>query len=177
MAALALANWTPDETTAAMTTYLVKIQRDDGHWQPHTSRPPLEDSLETCTALAVACLQKFSPAEAGGARDAVDATIAKAKTWLLAATPKSQEDKVARLWGLRLVGASDEDFQKARAAVLAAQHNDGGWAQLDAMQSDAYATGQTLYLLMETGLPASAPSASAASSFCSARKAPTARGT
>lgn len=35
--------------------------------------------------------------------------------------------------------------------VLDSQRGDGGWAQLDAMESDAYATGQTLWILQATG--------------------------
>ena len=41
--------------------------------------------------------------------------------------------------------------------MLAAQHDDGGWAAADDLASDAYATGQTLYVLQATGLAANAP--------------------
>ena len=37
--------------------------------------------------------------------------------------------------------------------VLAAQRDDGGWAQADDMASDAYATGQTLAIMQFTGTP------------------------
>src|SRR5206468_3733985 len=51
----------------------------------------------------------------------------------------------------------DPDLQAARESVLAAQRDDGGWAQLAAFESDAYATGQTLVILRETGLSPSDP--------------------
>ncbi|HMC83927.1 MAG TPA: prenyltransferase/squalene oxidase repeat-containing protein [Chitinophagaceae bacterium] len=35
--------------------------------------------------------------------------------------------------------------------LLALQHADGGWPQLDSLKSDAYATGQSLYALNQSG--------------------------
>jgi len=35
--------------------------------------------------------------------------------------------------------------------LLAQQHADGGWSQLDSLKSDAYATGQSLYALNQSG--------------------------
>jgi N-acyl-D-amino-acid deacylase len=155
--ALSLAERPADETTAAMVTYLLKTQNDDGHWHVHAHRPPMEDSLETTTAIAAAGLRKYGPSEAGETKDQVDAAIAKAKTWLAAAQPKSTEDKVARLWGLHSLGASDDELQAARSLVLKTQRADGGWPQLDQMDSDAYATGQALSVLLSTGLAPTAP--------------------
>ena len=41
--------------------------------------------------------------------------------------------------------------------LLALQHPDGGWSQLPDTTSDAYATGQTLYVLSLTGYTAERP--------------------
>ena len=155
--ALSLADWPADEITAAMTTYLVKTQKDDGHWPVHTGRPPMEESSESTTAIAAAGLRKYAPAEASEEKQQIDAAIAKARAWLLAATPKSTEDKTSRLSGLHLLGATSEELQSARDVVLAAQRDDGGWPQLDDMPSDAYATGQTLCVLIATGMAPTAP--------------------
>ena len=57
-----------------------------------------------------------------------------------------------------LIRRQSEELRRAREAVLKAQRDDGGWAQLDKMESDAYATGQGLFVLQATGL---APSDSA----------------
>lgn len=151
---LELAGRKPDETTDAMAVFLLKNQRENGSWEPQTSRPPLEDSDLMCTVLAVRGLTKWAAkTEESAAKDA----IAKAKTWLSAAPAKSGEDLNARLWGLSMLAAEPEALAKAREAVLAGQRDDGGWGQLPDMASDAYGTGQTLYILQATGLAASEP--------------------
>lgn len=148
---LSLVDRPADETTAAMVTYLNKTQQDDGHWKVQTSRPPMEDSLHTPTALAIVGLKKYGPAEAGELKDQVTATLDKARAWLVANTGETTEDKAARLWGLHAAGASEADVSAARSTLLAAQRADGGWSQLDTMESDAYATGQVLCVLLSTG--------------------------
>jgi N-acyl-D-amino-acid deacylase len=155
LAALRLVDWPADETTTAMVTYLVKTQTDDGHWHVQSNRPPLEESSESATAIAVAGLQAYGPRDTGDQSELeqqVEACLQKAKIWLLAADPESTEDKTGRLWGLQLLDAADDKLQAAREVLLTAQRDDGGWGQLDDMQSDAYATGQTLCVLMSTGL-------------------------
>jgi N-acyl-D-amino-acid deacylase len=57
------------------------------------------------------------------------------------------------LWARHLHGGTKVEIAAARKAVLAAQKPDGGWAQLDNMHSDAYATGQTLWVLLQTSSP------------------------
>jgi N-acyl-D-amino-acid deacylase len=151
---LSLAGWKADETTAAMVTYLVKTQYDDGHWDVHTSRPPMEDSWETSTAVAIAGVRSFATAEQ---KEAADAAIAKAVDWLVARVPKTQEDKVFRLRALHWSSASQDALVAARQSVLAAQRDDGGWAQMDGMESDAYAAGQTLFVLHTSGMPPTEP--------------------
>ena len=59
-----------------------------------------------------------------------------------------------RLLGLAWAGGSGQALQSARQDVLAKQRADGGWAQLDSLESDAYATGQSLYALHESGFGA-----------------------
>ena len=56
--------------------------------------------------------------------------------------------------GVNLLESAPDGIATAREAVMKAQRPDGGWAQLDEMESDAYATGQTLYVLQATGLDA-----------------------
>ncbi len=150
---LKLAEAPADETTAAMITFLVKTQHDDGHWEGQAFRPPMEESAAVCTALAVIGMRHFiASAPAADAQTAdVNAAVAKAKAWLVDLVPKSQEDRNGRLWGLDVLKADEGTISAARAVVLAAQRDDGGWAQNDEMTSDAYATGQTLTVLAATG--------------------------
>ncbi|MBI2824492.1 MAG: terpene cyclase/mutase family protein [Planctomycetia bacterium] len=147
--ALSLADTAADETTEAMVTFLLKTQQEDGRWKPQVKRPPMEESSITCTVLAVAGMRKYATEVQ---KADVDAAIARAKAWLVAAMPENQEDRAAKLWGLHAIGSLADEERSARAAVLAAQREDGGWAQTDDGHSDAYATGQTLFVLHTTGM-------------------------
>jgi N-acyl-D-amino-acid deacylase len=147
--ALRLADWRPDDTTEAMVTYLLKTQDKEGYWTGQVVRPPLEESYFTATVLATQGMDYYATESQRGP---VDAATEKAQSWLGSAPAKNQEDKVFRLWGLYLLNGKVEEIEAARKAVLAAQHEDGGWAQTDDLKSDAYATGQTLFILQETGL-------------------------
>lgn len=57
-----------------------------------------------------------------------------------------------RLLGLVWSKAEKQDIERAAAELLAAQRPDGGWAQLDSIESDAYATGQAMVALYESGV-------------------------
>ena len=133
----------------AMVTFLLKTQEKEGHWVRQTSRPPLEDSNVMCTTLAIRGLQKYAVKSQS---EKVDKAVHLAKKWLAAAPLKTEEDKVARLWSVHLLGGKPDEIKAARSVVLADQREDGGWAQLDSMKSDAYATGQALFVLQDTGL-------------------------
>jgi hypothetical protein len=99
---------------------------------------------------------------------------------LRGAKPDETEDRVFRLWALKMAGASTEDLAAARRDLLHTQHRDGGWSQLDVAEqngpvssgktametnssmlgphSDAYATGSVLMVLHLAGeLPPSDP--------------------
>ena len=56
-----------------------------------------------------------------------------------------------RLLGLAWSGAGSESILEAASQLAAAQRADGGWAQLDTLGSDAYATGQAIYALHTAG--------------------------
>lgn len=150
--ALDLADYTADATTEAMSAYILKTQKPEGYWTFQTNRPPLEASSAMCTVLCVYGLQLYGTE---GQKSEITSSIDKAKTWLAAAPLDSMEDKGARLWGAKLLGENADVLEKSRAALLADQRADGGWPQLSTMTSDAYATGQALFILAETGLPTS----------------------
>lgn len=56
-----------------------------------------------------------------------------------------------RLLGLEAARASRTEVAAAAEALIASQHADGGWAQLDTLESDAYAADKALYALRTAG--------------------------
>jgi N-acyl-D-amino-acid deacylase len=151
-----LAGKKPDDLSDAMVAYLLKIQDEDGHWGVHGIRPPAEESLAMCTVVAASGLMTFA---GEGKDDSAQAAIEKARGWLAAAKLDSNEDRVARLWGLVLLGGTDDERSAALAALLATQRDDGGWGQTAEMESDAYAAGSGLFVLLDSGLAPFDPAA------------------
>jgi N-acyl-D-aspartate/D-glutamate deacylase len=144
----------PDETTEALVDYLLKTQKPDGRWASSSNRPPLEESSATATILAADAVRRFAT---DAQRDAAGTASHKALEWLRAFTPRVQEDRTSKLWGLNNLGGDQDEIMNALAAVLDAQRPDGGWAPADRLPSDAYATGQTLDRLREAGLSTEHP--------------------
>jgi hypothetical protein len=147
--ALETGDYQPDEVTAAVAQYLAGYQKDLGHWKMTSDRPPTESSHFTANFLAIQGLKAFAP-ELLKAK--ADERIEKAKKWLIETPAKETEDRVFRLWSLKLVGADHEIIRKAGETLLKTQRPDGGWAQLDGTESDPYATGSALVALFESGI-------------------------
>jgi hypothetical protein len=148
LVALAAAGAARDDTTDALVHYLTLKQTKDGRWRTTLFRPPANDSDFTATALAVRGLQLFGPPGRG---EEIAGRVAKARDWLLSATPRTTEDRAFQLLGLKWAGARKEAIDKAAAGLLAEQGEDGGWSQLAGMPGDAYATGQVLVALQQAG--------------------------
>lgn len=138
-----------DELGPAMTAYLLSVQQADGHWQPPSNRPPLEVSSVSCTVLSAIGIRRFA---SESQQEQVDQAVARAQAWLANASLTEQEDLNFALWGDKLLGGTDARQTELRDRILAARQADGGWSQRATMTSDAYATGQTLYILLESGL-------------------------
>jgi hypothetical protein len=152
---LELGGWKPDETTAAVAEYLLLHNRDLDHWRTTSRRPPSEASPFTTTYLAVRALQTFATA---GQKERVGRRLRTVRDWLSRASARDTEDRVFRLWALKRLGAEAEEVESAARELLGTQRPDGGWAQLEAMKSDAYATGTVLVALHQAaGLQTSDP--------------------
>lgn len=173
-----------DETTEAMVGYLIQSQGRayletgaaadpkkppakkpatiDGLWLPSCSRPPLTQSRVGTTVLALIGMKHYA---ANHQRSAVDRAAEAAEVWMAKAPLRSAEDHFWRLWGLHLFGGDAATQQQIREAIVAAQRPDGGWAQDKDLESDAYATGQMLYVLLETGTKRSDPVAQRATDY------------
>ena len=87
-------------------------------------------------------------------RTEYDAAIRRAVDWSKQQKPVTNEERAFQLLGLRWGGmvATDATVRKAAQDLIAKQHSDGGWSQLDSMASDAYATGEALVALKEVGI-------------------------
>ncbi len=88
-------------------------------------------------------------------RPAYDRAIQLAASWMAKAKSTNNDDRSYRLLGLAWYGKDKDATQKAMRELLAKQRPDGGWSDLDSMESSAFATGKSLYALQTAGLPAS----------------------
>ncbi len=134
--------------TDALVHYLVLRQRQDGHWQQENYRPPDEASDFQFTALAVRVLQIYAPK--GRSRE-IAGRIDQARRWLQSAEPMDTVDRAFQLLGLGWAKADPEAITKTVTNLVGEQREDGGWAQLPTLASDAYATGLALFALHEGG--------------------------
>jgi hypothetical protein len=141
--------------TDAVVIGLASRQYPDGGWyNANEIRPPLDGSVFTGTAMAVRALQAFAPP---GRRAEMMGRVVRAREFLIRTAPRDTQDHAFRLLGLVWAGASSREIARARAALVALQRPDGGWAQMPTLGSDAYATGQTLYALRAAGLAGTDP--------------------
>ena len=138
--------WPADETTAAVVEYFLLFQKDQDHWTSVSNRPPSEASPFTASFLSLRALKTY------GTRDErIEKRTDTVRNWLLVAEPRDTEDQVFRLRALQIVNAPAHAIATAKDQLLATQREDGGWAQLKEMESDAYATGSALVALHESG--------------------------
>ena len=140
--------FTPDGATDAQAIWLKRRQAADGHWPIMTLRPPIESNDVAVTALSMRALQLFAPPSR---RAEFDEAVARAREWLTDARAVDTEERAFRLLGLSWAGAPRAAIAAAARDLLAAQRDDGGWAQTPAMGTDAYATGEALVALRESG--------------------------
>ncbi|MBM3457644.1 MAG: hypothetical protein FJX77_03805 [Armatimonadetes bacterium] len=145
---LELAGRRPDPVTDAVAHYLLLRDADAGYWKVTANRPPSEASSFSATYLALRSLRVFGTAEQ---KEGIAGRRTRVLAWLQATSARDTEDRVFRLWALREAGSAPDELAAAAAELLQTQRADGGWAQLEGMESDAYATGTALSVLHETG--------------------------
>ncbi|MEO6755629.1 MAG: prenyltransferase/squalene oxidase repeat-containing protein [Chthoniobacteraceae bacterium] len=161
--ALSVGERLADKTTTAMVGYLLQIQGvtrlsdrkpdsapkpEDGRWQASCRRAPMQASFIGDTVLVLIGLEKYATPEQ---RPRVAKAREAAERWVVQTPLRDQQDRLWRLWGLHHLGGDDALKQRTREAILAAQRDDGGWGEDKGRPSDAYSTGQTLFMLCKTG--------------------------
>jgi ankyrin repeat protein len=137
------------QVTDAIVRYLMASQTAEGSWRiAESRRPPMNSGRFQTAALAIYAMKNYAP-EAEKA--SCDKAIARALTWLDKATPVTHQDHAFRLLGLAWGGASTPVIREEVKSLATLQRADGGWSQLPAMESDAYATGEALFALGSAG--------------------------
>jgi len=148
--ALALSSHPLDTTTAAIAHWLIARQMPDGTWLGNgLNRPPSEYSPISHTAMAAAGLTSY---DIPGLKTEIEASLRRAQQWLIAAVPKSAEERGMRLMGLVWTRAPRSRVEAAIRDVQTRQEADGGWSQFGRTAPDAYATGLSLYALCVAGV-------------------------
>jgi ankyrin repeat protein len=133
-------------STAAYAQFIASRQQPDGSWPTIDARPPQAHSPFTATAVGAQAMRQYLPAQFKGEQET---RLRQARAWLLKSQPRTTEDRAFQLLGLLWTGADANARQKAAQPLLAEQRADGGWAQLPALASDAYSTGEALFALRE----------------------------
>ena len=137
------------QVTDAIVRYLMASQTTEGAWRiPESRRPPMTSGSFQTAALAIYAMKNYAPE---AEKPTCEKAIARAVAWLEKATPLTNQDHSFRLRGLAWGDGSATMIREEAKSLAALQRTDGGWSQLPAMGSDAYATGEALYALGSAG--------------------------
>ena len=152
---------------------IVKKQQPDGSWEYFASlrRPPINESQTTDAAWIIMALEGEMGADAPQSQRAA---LLKASAWLDAAKPSGiHQDKVLKVLLGSRASKPRESLQTTIDELLALQRVDGGWSQtVPELKSDAFATGQTLYVLSLAGYKAERPEIKRGMDFLVATQTP-----
>jgi ankyrin repeat protein len=140
-----------DPMSDIIVANIAASQAADGSWHilgGIGNRPPTSEGNITRVALCIRALKVY--ASPGRARE-MAARVAKARRWLASAKPSTAEDRNMQLLGLHWAGDTAPSLKALTDAILAQQLPDGGWRMHDGVATDAYATGQSLYVVSKAG--------------------------
>lgn len=144
---LAKQQYPADKLTDAEVQNLAFLQAPEGYLKATGYRVPQQYSSIGLTAYAV---RAFTAYPIPGRAEEFAGRVGRARRWLERQKPVGVEEQALRLLGLRWGNASPAVIRKAADELRQAQRQDGGWAQMPYLTSDAYATGMALQALNET---------------------------
>lgn len=139
-----------DQVTDVLAHFIAGRQFPDGRFPSPDRRPPHEDSHVAATAFAIRALLAY-----GRDRSDVAVRVRRASAWLARVDAATTEDRAMQLIGLQWAGVRGARVSALQSALVRTQRRDGGWSQIPTRSSDAYATGQVLVALNQTGHPTS----------------------
>ena len=147
LVSLAALRYVPDEFTEAMTRFVREAQMNDGTWIDW-GRPPLGESRWAEAAWGIRAMRLYPIV---GEEKKFKGSVQRSVEWLRRETPRTNNERSSQLLGLGWGDVSPDELRPFAERLLAEQRDDGGWAQLETLGSDAWATGKTLFALYETG--------------------------
>jgi hypothetical protein len=148
LVALAAAGVQQDEMTDGEIYRILGGQHASGRWTPGVLRPPVDASSVSQTAWAIRALRFFAPPIHAAE---IESRVVRAITWLDGEMPAETEEVAMRLLAFGWAAAGSDRIQRTTNHLLALQRPDGGWGQMEARPSDAYATGQAMVALNQAG--------------------------
>jgi len=139
------------ETLVKLADWLVEQQTADGAWPLDHDEAPVDQGQAMTTGAALSAL---AAAQRHQENSRYTRAIERGAAWLRTATPRTTQDLVFAVIGLKASGTANDDPDLMRLITsLKEQHNaDGGWGETTRLGSNGYATGQVLYAYKLAGV-------------------------